>query len=176
LTAQLLTLIMEEQLKAQEQIKVLMVCLGNICRSPTAEAVFRKKVQAENLESHLLVESAGTGSWHIGEPPDKRSMQAAKIRGYDMSYQRARQVSLQDMEEFDYIYSMDKQNLQDLLAMSAPEQQHKISLFLKQGNSEFEEVPDPYYTGGDGFELVLDLIEEASDSLLSALVSRHSLS
>ena len=167
---------MEEQLKAEVQIKVLMVCLGNICRSPTAEAVFRTKVQTENLESHILIESAGTGSWHIGEPPDKRSMQAAIIRDYDMSSQRARQVSLQDMEEFDYIYAMDKQNLQDLLEMCAPELQHKISLFLKQGNSEYEEVPDPYYSGGDGFELVLDLIDEASDSLLSALVSRHSLS
>jgi protein-tyrosine phosphatase len=160
---------------AEQKIKVLMVCLGNICRSPTAEAVFTKKVQAANLNKHILVDSAGTGSWHIGEPPDRRSMQAAKTRDYDMSSQRARQVLPQDMEQFDYIYAMDKQNLDDLLAMSTPELQHKVSLFLHQGNSDYEEVPDPYYSGGDGFELVLDLIEEASDSLLGSLVSRHTL-
>jgi len=160
---------------AEQQIKVLMVCLGNICRSPTAEAVFTKKVQDANLEALIQVDSAGTGSWHIGESPDKRSMQAAKIRDYDMSSQRARQVSPKDIEQFDYIYAMDKQNLHDLLAMSTPELQHKISLFLHQGKSDYEEVPDPYYSGGDGFELVLDLIEEASDSLLGSLVSRHSL-
>ena len=160
---------------AEQPIKVLMVCLGNICRSPTAEAVFRKKVQSEKLEASIEVDSAGTGSWHIGEPPDRRSMQAAKQRDYDMSAQRARQVSVLDMETFDYIFAMDKQNLQDLLDMSATEHQHKISLFLHQGKSDYEDVPDPYYSGGDGFELVLDLIEEASDSLLSSLASRHSL-
>lgn len=161
---------------AQPKIRVLMVCLGNICRSPTAEAVFRDKVLALNLGEHIDVDSAGTGSWHIGHPPDARSMRAAARRNYDMSALQARQVSAQDMEKFDYIFAMDRQNLEDLLAMSAPEYHGRISLFLHHGNSGHEEVPDPYYSGSDGFELVLDLIEEASDNLVRTLAAKHGLS
>lgn len=150
-----------------------MVCLGNICRSPTAEAVFMAKARFENLDRYIEVDSAGTGSWHIGHAPDKRATLAASHRNYDMSALRARQVTAQDMENFDYIFAMDKQNLHDLLAMSAPDQQHKISLFLEHGNSDELEVPDPYYSGDDGFELVLDLIEDASSNLLKSLATDH---
>jgi len=156
-----------------EKVKILMVCLGNICRSPTAEVVFKEKAQLEKLEGYIEVDSAGTGSWHIGHAPDKRATLAASHRNYDMSALRARQVTPQDMKDFDYIFAMDKQNLHDLLAMSAPDQQHKISLFLEHGSSEQIEVPDPYYSGEDGFELVLDLIEDASSKLLQSLAARH---
>ena len=156
-----------------EKVKILMVCLGNICRSPTAEVVFKEKAQLEKLEGYIEVDSAGTGSWHIGHAPDKRATLAASHRNYDMSALRARQVTPQDMKDFDYIFAMDKQNLHDLLAMSAPQHQHKISLFLEHGNSEQGEVPDPYYSGEDGFELVLDLIEDASVNLLESLATRH---
>lgn len=160
---------------AEQSIKVLMVCLGNICRSPTAEVVFREKVATANLSHCIEVDSAGTGSWHMGEPPDQRSLQAASKRNYDMSSLRGRQVSASDIAEYDYIYAMDRQNLHDLLAMSDPEHQQKISLFLHHGNSDVDEVPDPYYAGGDGFELVLDLVEEASANLVRTLAARHQL-
>jgi protein-tyrosine phosphatase len=161
---------------SKQKIKVLMVCLGNICRSPTAEAIFRDKVLALNLGDHIEVDSAGTGSWHIGHPPDARSMRAAAQRNYDMSTLQARQVSPDDMENFDYIFAMDRQNLEDLLAMSAPQFHGRISLFLHHGNSGYEEVPDPYYSGSDGFELVLDLVEEASANLVRTLSAKHGLS
>ncbi len=131
------------------------------------------KARFENLDRYIEVDSAGTGSWHIGHAPDKRATLAASHRNYDMSALRARQVTAQDMENFDYIFAMDKQNLHDLLAMSAPDQQHKISLFLEHGNSDELEVPDPYYSGDDGFELVLDLIEDASSNLLKSLATDH---
>ena len=157
------------------RIRVLMVCLGNICRSPTAEAVFREKVRQQQLDQHIEVDSAGTGSWHIGEAPDKRSMHAAIARGYDMSALRGRQVTPADMFAFDYVFAMDRQNLHDLLDMSAPEHHHKISLFLHHGRSGYDEVPDPYYSGTDGFELVLDLVEEAAANLVNMLVGKHGL-
>ena len=152
-----------------------MVCLGNICRSPTAEVVFRHHVEAQNLADHFSVDSAGTGSWHIGSAPDTRATAAALKRRYDMSALRARQVSPEDMEAFDYIFAMDRQNLHDLLDMCPPEHRGKVSLFLHHGNSEYEEVPDPYYSGADGFELVLDLVEEASANLVRTLAAKHKL-
>ena len=152
-----------------------MVCLGNICRSPTAEVVFRERVRDEQLGHRIEVDSAGTGSWHIGHAPDSRTMAAASKRNYDLTSLRARQVSAQDMEVFDYIYAMDRQNLHDLLDMSAPEHRHKISLFLNHGSSNVDEVPDPYYSGADGFEQVLDLVEEASKNLVRTLASKHQL-
>jgi len=161
---------------SQDQIQVLMVCLGNICRSPTAEAVFRHRVEAENLGQLIQVDSAGTGSWHIGEAPDKRSIQAAKNRNYDLSSLRARQVVPEDMNRFDYVFAMDRQNLHDLLDMSPLEHKEKISLFLHHGSTEYDEVPDPYYSGKDGFELVLDLIEDASERLVRSIAGKHNLS
>lgn len=154
-------------------ISVLMVCLGNICRSPTAEAVFRDKVRAAALEEFITVDSAGTGSWHIGEPPDSRSMRAALARNYDMSALRARQVGVADIAAFDYIFAMDRQNLLDLLDLGAPEHHGKISLLLRHGGGSHEEVPDPYYSGPDGFELVLDLVEDASANLVRRLAQKH---
>ena len=159
----------------QEPLQILMVCLGNICRSPTAEAVFRHVVESEKLGDQILVDSAGTGSWHIGAAPDRRSMQAAKNREYDLSPLRARQVQSSDMERFDYIFAMDRQNLHDLLDMASADHQDKISLFLHHGNSDYDEVPDPYYSGADGFELVLDLIEDASQRLVRTIAAKHKL-
>jgi protein-tyrosine phosphatase len=161
---------------AGKPVKVLMVCLGNICRSPTAEVVFRHQVASRGLDKHILVDSAGTGSWHIGHPPDARAVRAALERSYDMSALRARQVVPTDMAEFDYIYAMDRQNLNDLLHICPDAYRDKLTLFLHHGNSDVEEVPDPYYSGADGFELVLDLVEDASASLVSLLAAKHDLS
>lgn len=160
---------------AEESVKVLMVCLGNICRSPTAEVVFRAKLLAANLEHKVLVDSAGTGDWHVGHAPDKRAMQAATSRQYDMSALRGRQVTPADIEAFDYVFAMDRENLHNLLAISTPENRHKVSLFLHHGSSDVEEVPDPYYSGDEGFERVLDLIEDASERLVRTLAAKHSL-
>ena len=159
----------------KKAIKVLMVCLGNICRSPTAEVVFRNKVRIENLEDFVFIDSAGTGSWHIGHPPDSRATEAALKRHYDMRDLRARQVTPGDIAWFDYIFAMDRQNLSDLLHMSPPEHRHKISLFLHHGTSDTEEVPDPYYSGAEGFEHVLDLVEDASERLVKYIAAKHQL-
>jgi len=161
---------------AEKKVRVLMVCLGNICRSPTAEVVFRHKLIAEGIDHLVEVDSAGTGSWHLGHPPDKRATQAALNRDYDMRDLRARQVTPRDMVDFDYVFAMDRENLHDLLAMSDPEYQDRVSLFLHHGTSNVEEVPDPYYSGADGFELVLDLVEEAATNLVRTLAAKHQLS
>ena len=150
-----------------------MVCLGNICRSPTAEVVFRDKSISQNLDQYLQVDSAGTGSWHIGHPPDERAAQAASERGYDMSSLRGRQVKRNDIVNYDYIFAMDRQNLHDLLDLSDEQDKGKVSLFLHHGSKAVDEVPDPYYGDGDGFNLVLDLIEDASHNLLRNLAAKH---
>ena len=152
---------------------VLFVCLGNICRSPTAEGVFRQKAIKNGFDVH--VDSAGTAGYHKAAPPDKRSQQVAKARGYDLSTLKCRRVTEDDYEYFDYIIAMDKANQSDLERKCPEEYQHKISLFMSHSQSEFDEVPDPYYGGGKGFELVLDLIEEASDGLLLKLSQQVSL-
>ena len=151
---------------AKESVSVLMVCLGNICRSPTAEGVFRAGVQAAGLSSHIGVDSAGTSNWHVGEPPDGRSIRAAAHRRYDLSRQRARQVTARDFEEFDYILAMDSMNLRELQMRCPEAMQHKLGLMLSYGDTGKSEVPDPYDGGHDGFELVLDLLESACDDLL----------
>lgn len=148
-------------------IKVLFVCLGNICRSPTADGIFRELVKREKLDQHLVIDSAGTGGWHIGKAPDARTIAAAKQRGYDLSILRARQVHAADFEEFDYILAMDESNLRDLHSLKPSHYAGHLGLFLDFGVSkQYREVPDPYYGGGDGFELVLDLVEEAAQGLL----------
>jgi protein-tyrosine phosphatase len=157
------------------RIRVLMVCLGNICRSPTAEAVFRQHVTAAGLDGLIEVDSAGTSDWHAGEPPDPRSMRAAAERLYDLSALRARQVRMRDFEDFDYILAMDRQNLAHLEELCPVACQEKLGLFLAYGNTGWNEVPDPYNSGRDGFELVLDLVETASASLLQELRKRHAL-
>ena len=148
-------------------VKVLFVCLGNICRSPTADGIFRELVRREKLDQRLLVDSAGTSNWHIGKAPDARTVSAARQRGYDLSVLRARQVSQADFDEFDYILAMDEANLQELHAMKPAHFAGHLGLFLAFGsNSQYREVPDPYYGGSDGFELVLDLVEDAAQGLL----------
>jgi protein-tyrosine phosphatase len=148
----------------KERRSILFVCTGNICRSPTAEGVLRHLATERSLE--LRIESAGVGDWHIGHPPDERALRHARRRGYDLSAQRARQVRAQDFEEFDMILAMDRGHLQALQRM-APSQHHaKIRLFVP----DFD-VPDPYYGGGEGFEKVLDLVEERCRALLDELMS-----
>jgi protein-tyrosine phosphatase len=157
------------------RVRVLMVCLGNICRSPTAEAVFRQHVTAAGLDGLIDVDSAGTSDWHQGEPPDPRSMRAAADRLYDLSLLRARQVQARDFEDFDYILAMDRQNLAHLEELCPVACQEKLGLFLGYGNTGWHEVPDPYNAGREGFELVLDLVESACASLLQEIQKRHRL-
>lgn len=151
-------------------MRVLFVCLGNICRSPTAEAVFRVIAAREARDLGIDADSAGTAGYHVGSPPDARSQQAARRRGYDLSALRARVVAPEDFERFDLILAMDRDNL-SVLRRRAPSEFHdRIRLFLEfapeLGTSE---VPDPYYGGPNGFEEVLDLIEDAARALLSHL-------
>ncbi|HHG3178931.1 TPA: low molecular weight protein-tyrosine-phosphatase [Vibrio parahaemolyticus] len=147
--------------------RILVVCMGNICRSSTGEAVLRAK--AEELGVDVDIDSAGTIGYHTGNTPDSRAMAAGKQRGYSFKGMRARQVSVQDFEDFDLVLAADKANLADLLDICPAEHRHKVSLFLSHSNSSYDEIPDPYYGGDDGFELVLDLIEEASVAVLQKL-------
>ena len=151
--------------------KIIFVCLGNICRSPTAEGVLRKQVSDRGLENLFEIDSAGTGDWHLGHPPDKRAIEAALARGIDLSPLRARQITARDMLYFDAIIAMDNQNLARLKSLAPADQQYKVRLLLQYGNSENREVPDPYYGGDHGFDLVLDLIEASCRELLGKLLS-----
>ncbi|MCP5160584.1 MAG: low molecular weight phosphotyrosine protein phosphatase [Hahellaceae bacterium] len=149
---------------------VLFVCLGNICRSPTAEGVFQHMLEQTGLTSRIRVDSAGTGAWHVGKAPDSRAQKAAYERGYRLSHLKARQVAVADFDKFDLILAMDRSNMDDLLEMCPPDKQNKIRLFMDFAeNRRFPEVPDPYYAGSKGFELVLDLVEDASKGLLNYL-------
>ena len=151
--------------------RILFVCTGNICRSPTAEGVFRKRVNEHNLENKIEVDSAGTGGWHIGSPPDKRAQLYARHRGVDLSDLRARQVVDTDLEYYDLIIGMDKDHQQRLLALANSQQQQKIQLLLQYSDKFDEiEIPDPYYGGDSGFDLALDMIEDACDQLLKSLL------
>lgn len=155
-------------------VRVLFVCLGNICRSPTAHGVFEALVKAEGLDDKVFVDSAGTAAWHIGKSPDNRSQEAAKLRGVDLSYIRARQVEANDLDEFDYILAMDKSNLENLLDLSTQSNRQKVSLFLDYAQHHAEdEVPDPYYGGAKGFSTVLDLVEDACVGLLDDIKKTH---
>lgn len=147
-------------------IRVLMVCLGNICRSPTAHGVFQQRVESAGLAGLIEVDSAGTGDFHLGEKPDIRSRKAAQQRGYNLSSLRARQVSKDDFERFDYILAMDDNNLRDLQALCPAPLQHKLRLLTEFADNNYLSVPDPYYGEGEGFQLVLNLVEEAADALL----------
>ena len=150
--------------------RVLFVCLGNICRSPTAHAVFEKLLHDKGLAGRIEVDSAGTGDWHVGHPPDRRATAAAAHRGYDMSALRARQFEAGDFQRFDYILAMDRNNLRDILALAPPDHAARVGLFLDYAQAfDEQEVPDPYYGGDAGFEHVLDLVEDASLGLLREL-------
>ena len=152
------------------RVNVLFVCLGNICRSPTAHGVFQKIVDDAGLSDRIAVDSCGTGDWHIGRAPDPRAQQAALTAGYDLSQLRARQVTPADFEEFDYILAMDKANLRDLKRMCPDDYHGHLSLFLDYASGTTRtEVPDPYYGEDDGFTEVLALVEDASRGLLDSI-------
>lgn len=149
---------------------ILFVCMGNICRSPTAEGVFRGKVEAIGLHDQLRIDSAGTHAYHVGEAPDMRSQEYALKRGYNLSTQRARQVNKNDFEEFDLILAMDKDNLHNLQKLCPMQHQHKLKLMMSYAShSPSDIVPDPYYGGGRGFDTVLDYLEDAADGLVKVL-------
>jgi len=156
--------------------KVLFVCMGNICRSPTADAVFKQIVHKSGLGNEIIVDSAGTHAYHVGDPPDRRAQSSALKRGYQMHDLRARKVAANDFTNFDYILAMDNENLA-LLQQRCPEQYHdKLELFMNYGTGMYssQEVPDPYFGGEQGFELVLDMIEEASQGLLEHICNHKS--
>lgn len=152
------------------EIKVLFVCMGNICRSPTAEGVFQKLIEDEQIAHRIQLDSAGTHAYHVGEPPDHRAQDSAKRRGIDLSRLRARKVKEADFELFDYVIAMDVANRDALLTICPEEHSQKISLFMDY-TPVFEQssVPDPYYGGKSGFETVLDMIEAASQGLLNRI-------
>lgn len=153
-------------------MRVLFVCLGNICRSPTAEGVFRHRVREAGLEERIHIDSAGTGDWHVGKAPDSRTCRAARLRGYDLSGLRARQFQREDFERFDLVLAMDRSNLRHIQAVRPATAWAELDLFLRRYDMALDEVPDPYYGGEDGFEQVLDLIERASDALLAEIKGR----
>jgi protein-tyrosine phosphatase len=148
---------------------VLFVCLGNICRSPSAEAVFKKKALDHGLT--IEIDSAGTAGYHKGAAPDKRSQAVGEERGYSFKGLKCRRVVEQDFEKYDYILGMDNENVTNLLEICPEEFQHKVALFLSFSESEEQEVPDPYYGGKGGFEYVLDLIEQGADVFVKHLKS-----
>jgi protein-tyrosine phosphatase len=150
--------------------KLLVVCLGNICRSPTAEGVLRHLLAEESTDLRIEVDSAGTGDYHLGEPPDLRSQRAAKRRGIDLSGLSARQVRRQDFDEFDLILAMDRRNLADLEAMRPAWSRAEVRLFLEYaGEPGISEVPDPYFGDAGDFDRVLDLVTAASRRLIERL-------
>jgi protein-tyrosine phosphatase len=153
--------------------RILFVCMGNICRSPTAEGVFRKLVQERAPHLQVEIDSAGTHAYHVGEPPDRRAIAAAARRGVDLSGLRARIVDEADFESFDLLVAMDQLNREVLLDRSPDEYRDRIRLMLDFApTTDVEDVPDPYYGGPVGFEQVLDLVEEASKGLLDELLAR----
>ncbi len=154
--------------------QVLFVCMGNICRSPTAEAVMRKRLAAAGLQHVVLVDSAGTHDYHVGQPPDPRAQAAAQRRGYDLSLLRARQVAPGDFQSFDLVLAMDFNNLEVLQAMCPPEQRRKLGLLMAYAvRRNATIVHDPYYRGAKDFDLVLDYIEDACAGLIQSIVHSH---
>jgi protein-tyrosine phosphatase len=153
--------------------RILFVCMGNICRSPTAEGVTRALAEKKGVAAFFEFDSAGTHGYHIGNPPDVRARQAAAKRGYDLAQLKARQVNEFDFDRFDRILAMDRDNL-ELLRQACPEEHYgKLGLFLEYASrSTNDEVPDPYYGGPEGFERVLDMIEDAADGLLDQFAKK----
>ena len=157
-------------------VKVLFVCLGNICRSPTAEGVFRKVVVDSGLSDLIIIDSAGTHAYHVGEPPDRRAQETAARRGVDISGLRGRRATENDLDEFDYVLAMDRENLHNLLAIAQEHHRERIKLFMEFAeDQEEQDVPDPYYGGPSGFDRVMDMIEEASEGLLTEIRKKHGI-
>ncbi len=155
-------------------VRVLFVCLGNICRSPLAEGVFRDMVTRAGLIEKIQIDSAGTHAYHVGDPPDPRALEAALRRGIDIGTLQGRKAARRDFEVFDYILAMDRENHANLLAICPHGLEHKLRLFLEFAPDRPEqEVPDPYYGGANGFERVLDMVEEASRGLLDDIRARY---
>jgi protein-tyrosine phosphatase len=156
-------------------VKVLFVCMGNICRSPTAEGVLRHFLRQNKLDSQVEVDSAGTHGYHVGEAPDARTQRAAASRGYDLSTMRARKIALQDLDYFDLILAMDHNNIEVLKRVCPPEKYDRLGLLMSYAkNFEDDEVPDPYYGLGHGFDMVLDMVEDAAQGLVEAINKRLS--
>ena len=153
-------------------VRVLFVCMGNICRSPLAQGVFEDVLRREGLEDEVSVDSAGTGSWHVGSPPDQRALSAASLRGVDISSQRARRIDPEDCQNFDYVLTMDEENYRAVAGLCRGSAVVRPFLDFATDSPETA-VPDPYYGGPDGFERVLDLVEEASEGLLEDIRERH---
>ena len=153
-------------------MRVLFVCLGNICRSPTAEGVMRHRLQQAGLAAQVAVDSAGTAAWHIGKAPDPRTCAAAAQRGYRLHELRARQVQAEDFARFDLILAMDHDNLRELQRLRPDSAGAELDLLLRRGGLAEHEVPDPYYGGSDGFERVLDLVESACERLIEQIPER----
>ncbi len=154
-------------------MRILFVCMGNICRSPTAEGVARNLIKNRGLESVFEIDSAGTHAYHVGEAPDPRAQRAAKRRGVDLSRLRARRVESEDFDEFELILAMDRENLAHLRSVCPPDQHGKLELFMRYARRfDTDEVPDPYYGGEKGFDLVLDMVEDAAEGLIEALRQR----
>lgn len=156
-------------------VQVLFVCLGNICRSPTAEGVFRHVVEQAGLADRIQTDSCGTADYHVGEAPDRRSQIAARGRGIDLSQLRARQLSPEDLDRFDYVLVMDRQNLANVQDVWRRVGGTEPELFLSyaSANPDVDEVPDPYHGGEQGFEWVFDLVQDASEGLLRQIRDRH---
>jgi protein-tyrosine phosphatase len=156
------------------KIAVLFVCMGNICRSPTAHGVFESLVKSNGLSDVIQVDSAGTHAYHVGEPPDTRSQQTAIAHGVDLSYQRARRAEREDFQRFDYVLAMDRDNYRNLKAICPKNLEQRLHLFMdfaKEMNEQ--EVPDPYYGGKGGFERVYNMVQAAADGLLEDIRSRY---
>lgn len=150
-------------------VRVLFVCLGNICRSPTAHGVFQSMVDSRGLSDQVIIDSAGTGDWHLNHAPDARAQKAAADRGYDLSMLRARLVTPEDFTNFNIVVAMDDSNLKNLQAMKPDNYQGKLVKLLDYHNGELTEVPDPYTGGADQFDEVLNLVESACEQLLNSI-------
>lgn len=155
--------------------KILLVCMGNICRSPIADGVVRKILKNNSLSDQVKVDSAGTHGYHAGEPPDRRAVAVAGRRGYDIADVRARKVRRDDFANFDLVLAMDRENLANLLEICPPVYQVRVKLFLSYARGiKIDEVPDPYYGGEAGFEAVVDMVENAAQGLVDTLLRDRS--
>ena len=158
----------------RNKVAILFVCMGNICRSPTAHGVFRALVESEGLSDRITIDSAGTHAYHVGSSPDRRAQATARERGIDLSDLLARRVEVEDFDSFDYVIVMDQDNYISLSEICPDRHLDKIQLFMDfASHMRTREVPDPYYGGASGFERVFDLVEAASQGLLQEIRQRH---